>query len=355
MKKILALLLALILLTSALVGCSDMRDNSDKTETANCEDGTSDIPEAVITNTPKNPEEETTESTLTESPISDFEYEVNEDGGITITKYIGSASTVFIPSKIAGKDVARLGDLSFAHKDLITQIIIPNTITTIHSGVFMYCWRLTTVKLSSNLTSIGRGAFDNCTSLSNITLPDSLTTIEYAAFQKCSSLKSIRIPSNVVLEGMVFANSGLEEVSLGEGIEIIYSNTFAHTKLQEIVLPSTVREICSFAFESCHELQKITLNEGLKRIEDNAFRRNTKLTEIEIPTTVEFLSEYAFLQSDNLTAIKFKGNAPSEFLCQDEALNEIYSYYSPTFIIYYHAGAEGFTSPEWNGFPAQLW
>ena len=43
-----------------------------------------------------------------------FEYEVNEDGGVTITKYTGNDTEVVIPSKIGGKKVTSIGDKAFA-------------------------------------------------------------------------------------------------------------------------------------------------------------------------------------------------------------------------------------------------
>ena len=39
-----------------------------------------------------------------------------------------------------------------------------------------------------NVTSIGRTAFEGCKSLTNILLPDSLTSMDYAVFSQCKSL-----------------------------------------------------------------------------------------------------------------------------------------------------------------------
>ena len=49
--------------------------------------------------------------------------------------------------------------------------------------------------------SIGEGAFESCETLSNIILPNSLTTIEQNSFKACKSLTSITIPSKVTTIG----------------------------------------------------------------------------------------------------------------------------------------------------------
>lgn len=47
-------------------------------------------------------------------PVEDFEYEENEDGGITITRYIGEETEVVIPEKINEKNVTVIGKDAFS-------------------------------------------------------------------------------------------------------------------------------------------------------------------------------------------------------------------------------------------------
>jgi hypothetical protein len=49
------------------------------------------------------------------SPIAktDFEYSVNRDGTLTITKYIGTEKNVVVPSGIDGKAVTKIGEYAF--------------------------------------------------------------------------------------------------------------------------------------------------------------------------------------------------------------------------------------------------
>jgi hypothetical protein len=49
-----------------------------------------------------------------QSAESDFETRTNEDGSVTITKYVGWDSVVKIPAVIGGKPVTAIGEEAFA-------------------------------------------------------------------------------------------------------------------------------------------------------------------------------------------------------------------------------------------------
>ncbi|WP_366664070.1 leucine-rich repeat domain-containing protein [uncultured Bacteroides sp.] len=53
---------------------------------------------------------------------------------------------------------------------------------------------MTNIALPEGLTTIGDSVFSGCSSLTNITLPEGLTTIGYSAFRGCSSLTVLYIP-----------------------------------------------------------------------------------------------------------------------------------------------------------------
>ena len=75
--------------------------------------------------------------------------------------------------------------------------IIPNSVTSIGVGAFVYCSSLTSVTIPNSVTSIGNGAFAECSGLTSVTIGNSVTTIEYAAFMSCDALTSITIPNSV--------------------------------------------------------------------------------------------------------------------------------------------------------------
>ena len=315
MKKTLCLLLAILMLLPLLYSCGDKKN-----------------------------------------PASDFEYEENENGGITINFYIGADTSVVIPSVIDGKSVTHIGTGAFWRQGHVTSVVIPDSVTSMSSMVFAECVSLQRVQLSQNLSILSSETFRDCTTLSDVKLPKNLTEIQYAAFANCTSLKEIVLPNSVVTIGQdAFSLSGLTSITLNEGLEVIQYYTFCGTAIKNIILPSTVKIIQDGAFSSCDQLDSIVLNEGLVEIEIGAIADLPRLTEIVIPSTVESMCQYSIIQCENMSAIKFEGNAPDNFINSDAGFAALFEEFVPQCTVYYHEGAEGFTSPEWNGYPTKTW
>lgn len=72
----------------------------------------------------------------------------------------------------------------------------------------------------------------------------------------------------------------------GKKVTIIGEDSFKWAKIKSIVIPSSVKEIDSQAFENCSNLSKITLNEGLEIIGWDAFSK-TKIKSIVIPRSIK--------------------------------------------------------------------
>ena len=92
--------------------------------------------------------------------------------------------------------------LSYAHNlylngELITELVIPEGVTSIDGYAFCKCTSLTTITIPEGVTSIGSYAFDGCIELSSITIPESVTSIGGRAFDGCSSLTTIVLPKSV--------------------------------------------------------------------------------------------------------------------------------------------------------------
>ena len=76
----------------------------------------------------------------------------------------------------------------YLNGELITELIIPNGVTSIGHYAFEGCESLTSVTIPDGVTSIGHYAFSGCTSLTSVTIPDSVTSIGDFAFYRCTSL-----------------------------------------------------------------------------------------------------------------------------------------------------------------------
>ena len=67
----------------------------------------------------------------------------------------------------------------------IKDLVIPNSVDSIHKYAFSDCSSLTSVTIPNSVTSIGGGAFSGCDSLSFVVIGSGVTSIEYSAFRDC--------------------------------------------------------------------------------------------------------------------------------------------------------------------------
>ena len=79
----------------------------------------------------------------------------------------------------------------YVNGELVTDLIIPDSVTSIGQYTFYNCSSLTSVTIPDSVTSIGGSAFSGCSSLTSVTIPDSVTSIGGSAFSGCSSLTSV--------------------------------------------------------------------------------------------------------------------------------------------------------------------
>ena len=97
--------------------------------------------------------------------------------------------------------------------------------------------------------------FMQCNSITNVTIPNSVTSIGEYAFNDCDNLTSIEIPNSVsVIESYAFAsNHSLTSVTIGDGITIIGDYAFnSCSQLRNVTLSATTPpSVGQDAFTSC--------------------------------------------------------------------------------------------------------
>ncbi len=74
---------------------------------------------------------------------------------------------------------------------LVTDVVIPGSVTSIGRYSFYNCKNLSTVTIPEGVVTIGERAFQGCDSLNNVTIPDSVKTIGACAFSSCDNLESV--------------------------------------------------------------------------------------------------------------------------------------------------------------------
>lgn len=171
----------------------------------------------------------------------------------------------------------------------ITDIEIPASINNIPvleigEGAFRDCISLTNITLPNGVTTIGDYAFCSCISLTGITIPDSVKTIGYGAFWNCSSLTRIIIPNGVTaIAGNLFLNcSMLEDILIPNSVKTIGNCAFSGTGLYSITIPDSVVTIGIGAFDGCWSLCSVLIPDSVTTIGEYVFKSCSNLCEINV-------------------------------------------------------------------------
>ena len=240
----------------------------------------------------------------------DFEYEVNTDNTVTITKYNGDGGNVTIPSSINGKSVTIIGYEAFYGCTSLTSVTIPDSVMSIGSDAFSNCEGLTSITIPDSVTSIGNFAFGRCTGLTSVTIPDSVTSIGIAAFSDCTGLTGITIPDSVtsIGNGAFGGCTSLTSITIPDSVMSIGSDAFSNCEgLTSITIPDSVTSIGHFAFGGCTGLTSVTIPDSVTLILEYAFYGCTSLTSITIPDSVTSIGEYAFYDCTGLKDVYYSG------------------------------------------------
>ena len=199
--------------------------------------------------------------------------------------------------------ITAIGNNAFQNCKSLTEITLGKNVTSIGDYTFQNCTGLTSAVIDNSKASIGNNAFQNCTGLTEIIIPDGATSIGNDAFNGCTGLTSITIPNSVTSIGSsAFYNlTGLTEVTFGNGLTSIGVSAFSGcTGLTEIAIPNSVSSIGGRAFGYCTELTKVTFGSGLTSIGECAFIGCKGLTSVTIPNSVTSIGNQAFAECSAL-------------------------------------------------------
>ena len=98
---------------------------------------------------------------------TDYEMSGDERTGVILTRYVGSDTSVVLPTAIDGLPVVSVKDGCFAGGE-ITEVVITRNIDRVEAGAFRDCEALTTVYLCDTVEYIYDESFSGCDSLSEL-------------------------------------------------------------------------------------------------------------------------------------------------------------------------------------------
>lgn len=226
--------------------------------------------------------------------ISDWEWEVNEDGNtVTLIAYNGADTDVIVPNYIDGMPVKGIKAKSPAQwkngsvwgpticsgnyngivmgytpkQNTITSVTISEGIQEIGYFCFAGSQALVEVKIPNTVKKIDRQAFAWCTSLEKIDIPASVSEIYGNTFVLSSSLREINVDENNInykdIDGVLYNKTGTELIRYPEGktnesfvipnhVETVKTDSFSgySSALANLYIPKTVTSMESHIFST---------------------------------------------------------------------------------------------------------
>ena len=114
--------------------------------------------------------------------------------------------------------------------------------TSILSGAFSDCTSLTNITIPDGVTSIGFYTFSSCTSLTSITIPDSVISVDKRAFEGCTSLTDVYYAGSREDWGKISIDS--DNTALTEAPRIHYNTSSAEGHYEIVTTtPPTCTEV----------------------------------------------------------------------------------------------------------------
>jgi len=350
-----------------------------------------------------------------ETDPSQFTCVTNNDA-ITITGYTGSGGAVIIPNIIENlpvtcignnafqndsltnvtipEGVTTIGDDAFAGCNSLTSATIPNTVISLGALAFYNCYDLTNVAIPGDVTNIGPLAFSFCTSLTQITVPCGVTSIQQNTFASCFSLTSVTIPNSVTIigDGAFDSCGSLTSLVIPNGVTSIGYETFMWctgltnfiipcsvtnigggafsdcTGLTSMTIPNSITSLSANMFYGCSGLTGVTISDSVVNIGDNAFDFCTGLSNITIPNSVTSIGSWAFASCGSLTSITipnsvtnlgsyafdFSSGLASAYFKGNAPPDDGTAFQNDPAIVYYLSGTTGW-SATFGSVPAVLW
>ena len=183
-----------------------------------------------------------------------------------------------------------------------------NSVNRIEKRAFYNCANLSQVTIPETITSIGSEAFVGCTNLNKIIMSDSIKAIEEKAFADTAyyNNKENWVDNALYLNGwLIKVNTAAEGAfHVQDGTIGIADTAFRDCdKLTHISIPDSVQYIGSHAFEGCSQLVEISFPEKVLKFGTGVLKKCASLEHVKLPIGIGDLSGM-FLDNENLISVE---------------------------------------------------
>jgi hypothetical protein len=184
---------------------------------------------------------------------------------------------------------------------LVTDLVIPDTVTTVKSNVFSGATCISSVTIPSSVTAINSNAFNGCTNLTRVNTSsleawckisfgnEAANPLYYAHDLYVNNVlaEALDIPNTVTgIKPYAFRNVSAESVTMADSVTNIGSYAFSGSAIKSVTIPDSVTVMDSYAFGYCNSLTEINIGSGLTTLANYVFYNCTALESIKIPDNI---------------------------------------------------------------------
>ena len=193
----------------------------------------------------------------------------------------------------------------------VEKITLPDNIKTIEGSAFRNCSELKEVDLNK-VETIGNYAFEDDTAIESIVLPETLKNVGSNVFNGCTALTDITVSADIESDANhMFSGAPAKNITFGSACTKVPGGMFYYTGVEKITLPDNIKTIEDSAFRNCSELKEVDLNK-VETIGNYVFEEDPGLTRIVFPKSLKKIGsdifwrtegiEYVEIYSENLNA-----------------------------------------------------
>lgn len=237
---------------------------------------------------------------------------------VTIPQYVldQGLTNVFPGAHATLESVTVLGGATdipqgaFAGCTALRHVTVPPSVAQVDASVFADSPNIETdLVIADGVTKIAAGEFAGRSWILNVSIPASVTTIAANAFVGCTGIRNVTVPQSVLKRRLknVFpdAYKSIRSVTILDGTTSISSYALSDCgRLEEVVIPSSVRNIATYAFKNCASLTSLDIPVGVTDIGNYAFHSCSSLAQISIPSGVTSLGVGAFFGCNGLERVE---------------------------------------------------
>ena len=213
-----------------------------------------------------------------------------------------------LESIVLPESITRIGEYAFSGCSALKIVNIPQAVRTIGNYAFSHCGSKSELVIPEGVTTIGEGVFAGC-SAPSFSLPSSLTgEIGKSAFESCRATSIDLSQTSVTAIGKnAFLNSyNIKTVLLPQQIQSIGDFAFRGVNNVECYLPDSITHIGCYAFYD--GISNFRVPASIVHIGSYSFNR-TKIDTVVLPSSLQSIGHHAI---EKASTVYFSTEYPPE-------------------------------------------